>query len=72
MPAELARALEIAAQGGRLNEAQALVLLERADLLRLGRLAHLARLAKNPEPIVTYVVDRNINTTNVCLSGCRF
>lgn len=68
----LREALRAAAEGRRLTEKQALALLTEADLMELGRLAHAARLRHNPEPIVTYVVDRNINTTNICLSGCRF
>lgn len=43
-----------------------------ADLLTLGQLAQRIRFQLNPEPIVTYAVDRNINYTNVCTSGCRF
>ncbi|MCB2186536.1 MAG: dehypoxanthine futalosine cyclase [Deltaproteobacteria bacterium] len=69
---DLARALDAAGRGERLTPAAALTLWEEAELLKLGRLAHNARLAKNPRPMVTYVVDRNINTTNLCLSGCRF
>ncbi|HMK66292.1 MAG TPA: CofH family radical SAM protein, partial [Thermodesulfobacteriota bacterium] len=42
------------------------------DLLVLGQAAQDARYALHPEPVVTYVVDRNINYTNVCTSGCRF
>jgi cyclic dehypoxanthinyl futalosine synthase len=42
------------------------------DLLVLGRAAQDRRLSMHPEPVVTYVVDRNINYTNVCISGCRF
>lgn len=42
------------------------------DLLVLGQAAHQFRLSLHPEPVVTYVVDRNINYTNVCISGCRF
>lgn len=68
----LSQALEDAAQGRRLTSEQALLLLERADLLTLGHLALQRRLRLNPEAIVTYVVDRNINTTNQCLSACRF
>jgi len=30
------------------------------------------RRRKHPDPIVTYTIDRNINYTNVCVSGCRF
>ena len=56
----------------RLSVAEALTLLMEADFLTLGRLASQARRLHNPDPVVTYCVDRNINTTNVCLSGCRF
>ncbi len=72
MSRELAGALAAAREGWRLSDEQALTLLLEADLLTLGRLAQAARFRHNPEPVVTYVVDRNINTTNICLSGCRF
>jgi len=42
------------------------------DLLTLGAAADRVRRWLNPEPRVTYVIDRNINYTNVCVSGCRF
>ncbi|OPX20320.1 MAG: dehypoxanthine futalosine cyclase [Desulfobacca sp. 4484_104] len=42
------------------------------ELLTLGRWADQARQRRHPEPRVTYVVDRNINYTNICVSGCRF
>lgn len=42
------------------------------DLFALGRMAHARRMELHPEPVVTYIVDRNINYTNVCDSGCRF
>jgi len=38
----------------------------------LGSLAHKARLASADPARVTYVKDRNINYTNICVSGCRF
>jgi cyclic dehypoxanthinyl futalosine synthase len=44
----------------------------RADLLTLAQAAQEVRRKLHPEPVVTYVVDRNINYTNVCVSGCRF
>jgi cyclic dehypoxanthinyl futalosine synthase len=44
----------------------------RADLLTLGQAAQEARFQLHPQPMVTYVVDRNVNYTNVCVSGCRF
>lgn len=42
------------------------------DLLLLGQTAQQRRISLHPEPAVTYVVDRNINYTNICISGCRF
>jgi cyclic dehypoxanthinyl futalosine synthase len=55
----------------RLNPAEALSLWD-LDPLTLGRLADAARRRLHPEPTVTYVVDRNINYTNICISGCQF
>jgi cyclic dehypoxanthinyl futalosine synthase len=42
------------------------------DLLSLGAQADQVRRRLNPPGRVTYVIDRNINYTNVCVSGCRF
>ena len=56
----------------RLSTADALCLFHEADLADLGGLAHSYRLFLHPEPIVTYVVDRNINYTNICVSECLF
>jgi len=58
--------------GERLTREEALELHERADLLTLGALADHVRRTKHPEPIVTYIVDRNINPTNVCVTDCGF
>ncbi|MCS7200026.1 MAG: dehypoxanthine futalosine cyclase [Caldimicrobium sp.] len=41
-------------------------------LTHLGELAQLMRFQIHPEKIVTYVVDRNINYTNICISRCKF
>ena len=68
----LQKALEAAGRGMRLNRGQALSLLRKADLVTLGHLAQQARFRHNPRRVITYVVDRNINTTNACISGCRF
>ena len=57
--------------GARLLPKEALALWD-LDLLTLGRLANRVRVRLHPEPQVTYVVDRNINYTNICVSGCRF
>ncbi|KIX14792.1 cyclic dehypoxanthinyl futalosine synthase [Dethiosulfatarculus sandiegensis] len=68
----LSSAFEACEKGMRLTREQGLALLEEADFLTLGRLANRARFVHNPDPVVTYVVDRNINTTNICTSGCKF
>lgn len=65
-------AIQTAARGERLNFLASKLLYESADFLTLGQLAHGARFRHNPEPVVTYAVDRNINYTNICVSGCRF
>ncbi len=43
-----------------------------APLLELGLEADRVREAKHPHGIVTYIVDRNINYTNVCVADCGF
>ena len=47
-------------------------LFERADLIELGAAANRRRHALNPDGVVTYIVERNINYTNVCITACRF
>ncbi len=42
------------------------------NLFTLGRMAHESRTELHPEKTVTYIVDRNINYTNVCVSACKF
>ncbi|MGL1861900.1 MAG: dehypoxanthine futalosine cyclase [Pseudodesulfovibrio sp.] len=58
--------------GKRIDFNEALTLYNEADFHDLGQLAHQVRLAKHPEPVVTYVVDRNINYSNVCVCCCKF
>src|ERR1041385_7682974 len=43
-----------------------------AELLELGSLADAERWRLHPEPVVTYIIDRNINYTNVCVADCQF
>lgn len=66
---------EIRQQSGnatRINREQALELLLNGDLLQLGRTADAIRRRLHPEGIVTFIVDRNVNYTNVCDSKCSF
>jgi cyclic dehypoxanthinyl futalosine synthase len=58
--------------GERLSGSESLVLFEKGDLYALGFLADSVRKRLHPEPIVTYVVDRNINYTDICISACKF
>lgn len=66
--------LALAAARGehRLTADEALALLEGADTLMLGVAASAMRTRLHPAREVTFIVDRNINYTNVCVSGCRF
>ncbi len=50
----------------------ALELYERTPLLELGQLADAERWRLHPEPVVSYILDRNINYTNVCVADCGF
>jgi cyclic dehypoxanthinyl futalosine synthase len=56
----------------RLTEAQALELHHAASLHDLGQWAHARTLRLHPEDYRTYVIDRNINYTNVCTARCTF
>jgi cyclic dehypoxanthinyl futalosine synthase len=58
--------------GGRLSGADALELYHRAPLSLIGRLADEVRARKHPEGVVTYIIDRNVNYTNVCVARCNF
>jgi len=49
-----------------------LELYERASLLELGEEARRVRWRLHPERAVTYIIDRNINYTNVCVADCKF
>ena len=60
------------AHGTRLSMDEAKILYHKADLFTLGALAHQARQALYPGNIVTYVADRNINYSNICVCACRF
>lgn len=56
----------------RIDKAAALELLNTSDLLELGEMADVIRKELHPEGTVTFVVDRNINYTNICINKCTF
>jgi cyclic dehypoxanthinyl futalosine synthase len=51
---------------------QAVEMLTTGDILELGQAANAMRQKMHPGNIVTFVIDRNINYTNICTSECRF
>lgn len=55
-----------------IDRAEALRLLREEPLLKLARRADDIRRALHPEKTVTFVVDRNINYSNVCTCQCKF
>lgn len=72
MPASVDALTRWVFDGGRVTAAEALVLYREAPTHLLGRLADARRAAKHPERIVTYIIDRNVNYTNVCVARCTF
>jgi len=58
--------------GERVSGDDALELYRRAPTALLGRLADGVRARKHPDRIVTYIIDRNVNYTNVCVAKCTF
>ncbi|MDI6891524.1 MAG: cyclic dehypoxanthinyl futalosine synthase [Actinomycetota bacterium] len=64
--------LEKTVEGGRLNFDEAIFLLKEADFLELGRAADLVCRQKHPDSVATFLIDRNINYTNICRNECRF
>lgn len=64
--------IERAAAGGRLSEAEGALLLREAPLYEIGVAADAVRRRLHPDGAVVYVVDRNINYTNICSCACSF
>ncbi len=59
-------------EGECLTINDALDIYQHAPLAMLMRAAHLVRLKKHPAREVSWIIDRNVNITNVCMSHCRF
>ena len=58
--------------GGRVDAAEALELYRHAPTHLLGSLADGIRARKHPDRTVTYIIDRNVNYTNICVARCNF
>jgi cyclic dehypoxanthinyl futalosine synthase len=64
--------LEKALEGERITDAEALTLLESRDLVLVGRAADELRARRTDPTRITFIIDRNVNYTNVCYTDCDF
>ena len=64
--------LEKALNGERISLEEAVRLFETTDMLLLGNIASRISRKKLKERVVTYIVDRNVNYTNICITDCAF
>jgi cyclic dehypoxanthinyl futalosine synthase len=64
--------LEKALDGERITDTEALTLLESKELVPIGRAADALRARKSDPERITFIIDRNVNYTNVCVTDCDF
>jgi cyclic dehypoxanthinyl futalosine synthase len=64
--------LQKAVEGERITPDEALELLKNAELTELGNAAHAVRLRMNSPQRVTYIIERNLNYSNICAADCDF
>lgn len=69
---EILQILDETVSGKRLSDPDCLRLLKSHNLAALGAAAHSVRMQKHPEKVVTYIIERNINYSNVCAADCDF
>jgi len=69
---EIDSILQRGADGERISPEEALLLYTDAPFHELGEAADAVRRRRYPDGIVTYLIDRNINYTNVCVTACKF
>jgi cyclic dehypoxanthinyl futalosine synthase len=68
----VADVLEKALEGERINDEEAVTLLRSRDLVAVGRVANAIRNRKHDPDRVTFIIDRNLNYTNICVTDCDF
>lgn len=61
-----------ALEGQFLSAAEAEFLYYQAPTAELMMVANEMRFQRKPDPVVTWIIDRNLNTTNVCVANCKF
>jgi cyclic dehypoxanthinyl futalosine synthase len=64
--------LDKALSGERITDDDAVALLESRDLVAVGRAANELRARRTDPDRITFIVDRNVNYTNVCVTDCDF
>jgi len=72
MPSSVSEILSRALSGERISSDDCTALLNSHDIAAIGDAADEIRQRRHPENIVTYIIDRNINYTNVCNVVCTF
>jgi cyclic dehypoxanthinyl futalosine synthase len=72
MPSLTAPILEKARDGERISDDEALTLLESKDLVAIGKAADELRARRTDAGRITFIIDRNVNYTNVCVTDCDF
>ena len=70
--AQVAEVLEKALDGERIDDADAVALLRSRDLVSVGRVANAIRNRLHDPDRVTFIIDRNLNYTNICTTDCDF
>jgi cyclic dehypoxanthinyl futalosine synthase len=71
-PLTVSYILDKAVDGERITDDDALELFQSHDLTALGMAAHAVRLQKHPDPVVTFIIERNLNYSNICAADCDF
>ena len=64
--------LEKALDGERISEEEAVTLLRSRELVAVGRAADEMRRRKTDPDRITFIIDRNLNYTNICVTDCDF
>jgi cyclic dehypoxanthinyl futalosine synthase len=64
--------LKKACEPSRISPEEAAILLRSNELQKIGQAADYLRRWRHPEPVVSFLIDRNINYTNVCVARCNF
>jgi cyclic dehypoxanthinyl futalosine synthase len=68
----VAEILDRARGGERITDAEAVTLLESKDLVAIGRTADELRARRTDPERITFIIDRNLNYTNICVTDCDF